>query len=113
MNTAAATFSEYRTLPLTLINKSTTNHRRTFEPTKLVELAQSISVSGLIQPLTVRPKADRFEIIAGARRYRAAQIAELTEVPTRILELTYELPAQPLPQDRTRRVSGACHRSDW
>lgn len=90
MNTATATFSEYRTLPLSLIDESTTNPRRTFEPTKLVELAQSISVSGLIQPITVRPKADRFEIIAGARRYRAAQIAELAEVPTRILELTDE-----------------------
>lgn len=90
MNTATATFSEYRTLPLSLIDESTTNPRRTFEPTKLVELAQSISVSGLIQPITVRPKADRFEIIAGARRYRAAQIAELAEVPTRVLDLTDE-----------------------
>ncbi len=90
MNTATATFSEYRNLPLALIDESTTNPRRTFEPSKLVELANSISISGLIQPITVRPKADRFEIIAGARRYRAAQIAELAEVPTRVLELSDE-----------------------
>lgn len=90
MNTATATISEYRTLPLSLIDESTTNPRRTFEPTKLVELANSISISGLIQPITVRPKEDRFEIIAGARRYRAAQIAELAEVPARVLELTDE-----------------------
>ena len=90
MNTATATFSEYRNLPLSLIDESTTNPRRTFEPSKLVELANSISISGLIQSITVRPKADRFEIIAGARRYRAAQIAELAEVPTRVLELSDE-----------------------
>ncbi len=90
MSTAAAVLSEYRTLPLSLIDESTTNPRRTFEPTKLVELASSISISGLIQPITVRPKEDRFEIIAGARRYRAAQIAELAEVPARILALNDE-----------------------
>ena len=49
MSTAAAVLSEYRTLPLSLIDESTTNPRRTFEPTKLVELASSISISGLIQ----------------------------------------------------------------
>jgi ParB family chromosome partitioning protein len=87
MSHAAAVLSEYRTIPLSLLVESTTNPRRTFEPSKLVELAQSISVSGLIQPITVRPKEDRFEIIAGARRYRAAQIAELAEVPTRVLAL--------------------------
>lgn len=87
MSHAAAVLSEYRTIPLSLLDESTTNPRRTFESSKLVELAQSLSSSGLIQPITVRPKADRFEIIAGARRYRAAQIAELAEVPTRVLEL--------------------------
>lgn len=87
MSHTAAVLSEYKTIPLSLLDESTTNPRRTFEPSKLVELAQSISISGLIQPITVRPKAERFEIIAGARRYRAAQIAELAEVPTRILDL--------------------------
>jgi len=87
MSNAAAVLSEYRTLPLSLLDESTTNPRRTFEPSKLIELAQSIKINGLIQPITVRPKADRFEIIAGARRYRAAQIAEQTEVPTRVLAL--------------------------
>ena len=87
MNNAAAVLSEYKTIPLSLLDESTTNPRRTFEPSKLAELAQSILVSGLIQPITVRPKEDRFEIIAGARRYRAAQIAELAEVPTRVLPL--------------------------
>jgi ParB family chromosome partitioning protein len=87
MSHAAAVLSEYKSIPISLLDESTTNPRRTFEPSKLVELAHSISISGLIQPITVRPKADRFEIIAGARRYRAAQIAELTDVPTRVLDL--------------------------
>lgn len=86
-NTVAVT-SEYRSLPLSLLDESSTNPRRTFDPAKLVELAQSIAQSGLIQPITVRPKADRFEIVAGARRYRAAQIAEQSEIPTRVLDLT-------------------------
>lgn len=84
----AAVLSEYRTIPLSLIDESTTNPRRTFEQSKLIELAQSIGVNGLVQPITVRPKDGRFEIVAGARRYRAAQIAEWADVPTRVLELS-------------------------
>ncbi len=41
MSHAAAVLSEYRTIPLSLLVESTTNPRRTFEPSKLVELAQS------------------------------------------------------------------------
>ena len=88
MYTATAVDSGYKTLPLTMLEESSTNPRRTFEPTKLVELAHSLSTHGLIQPITVRPKGELFEIVAGARRFRAAQIAELPEVPVRILELT-------------------------
>ena len=73
-----------------MLDESSTNPRRTFEPTKLVELAHSLTMHGLIQPITVRAKGDRFEVVAGARRYRAAQIAELADVPTRILELSDE-----------------------
>ncbi len=57
-----------------MLDESSTNPRRTFEPSKLVELAHSLTMHGLIQPITVRPKGDRFEVVAGARRYRAAQI---------------------------------------
>ncbi len=90
MNTAAIESLGYKNLPLAMLDESSTNPRRTFEPTKLVELAHSISIHGLIQPITVRPKGDRFEVVAGARRFRAAQIAELADVPTRILELSDE-----------------------
>ena len=69
------------------IHESTTNPRRTFEESKLHELAQSIRQHGLIQPLTVRPNAEGFEIVAGARRFRASQLAELFSVPARIVEI--------------------------
>lgn len=55
--------------------------RRDMDPALLDELANSIRAQGIIQPLIVRPVGDRYEIIAGERRYRAAQLAGLTEVP--------------------------------
>jgi ParB/RepB/Spo0J family partition protein len=50
--------------------------------------AESIRHHGLIQPITVRPNSEGFELVAGARRYRAAQLAELLSIPARIVELT-------------------------
>ena len=88
MNYAAVTSPSYTTLPLSLLVPSTTNPRRTFNPEKLVELAKSIAAHGMIQPITARPKGDRFEIVAGERRYLAAQIAEQQDVPVCIRELS-------------------------
>jgi ParB family chromosome partitioning protein len=87
MNTQTAT--EYRNLPLNVLTESTTNPRRIFEDAALKELAESIRVQGVLSPLLVRPIAEQgFEIVAGARRYRAAQIAEVPTVPVRIVSLT-------------------------
>ena len=87
MNTNTAT--EYRTLPLAVLTESTTNPRRIFEDSALKELAESIRSQGVLSPLLVRPLKDQsFEIIAGARRYRAAQMAEAPTVPVRIVNLT-------------------------
>lgn len=55
--------------------------RRQFEKEKLQELAQSIKSNGILQPIVVRKIGDNFEIVAGERRWRAAQIAGLHEVP--------------------------------
>ena len=55
--------------------------RRTFDETKIDELASSIRNQGIIQPLIVRPKNDGFELIAGERRWRAAMRAGLSHVP--------------------------------
>ena len=79
--------SAFQFLAIDTIHESTTNPRRTFDEAKLYELADSIKHNGLIQPITVRPNNQGFEIVAGARRYRAAQIAELFSVPARIVEI--------------------------
>src|SRR5450755_2884022 len=80
--------SAFQFLALDTIHESAANPRRTFEESKLHELAESIRQQGLIQPITVRPNNQGFEIVAGARRYRAAQLAELFAIPARIVELT-------------------------
>ena len=80
--------SEFQHIAIDQIHESTTNPRQTFEQCKLEELAESIRQHGLIQPITVRPNSDGFEIVAGARRFRAAQLAELFSIPARIKELT-------------------------
>jgi ParB family transcriptional regulator, chromosome partitioning protein len=80
--------SAFQFLALDTIHESATNPRRTFEESKLHELAESIRQHGLIQPITVRPNSEGFEIVAGARRFRAAQMAELFAIPARIVELT-------------------------
>jgi ParB/RepB/Spo0J family partition protein len=87
MNTQTAT--EYRNLPLAVLIESATNPRRTFEDSALKELAESIRTQGVLSPLLVRPVTEQsFEIVAGAQRYRAAQIAEAVTVPVRIVNLT-------------------------
>ena len=56
---------------------------------KLSELAQSIRSQGVLVPLIVRElDLDRFEVVAGARRFRAARLAELDSVPVRVVQLT-------------------------
>jgi ParB family transcriptional regulator, chromosome partitioning protein len=79
--------SAFQYLAIDTIHESTTNPRRSFDETKLQELAESIRHHGLIQPITVRPNSDGFELIAGARRYRAARLAELFSIPARIVEI--------------------------
>jgi ParB family chromosome partitioning protein len=79
--------SAFQYLAIDQIHESTTNPRRTFDESKLRELAESIRANGLIQPITVRPNNQGFEIVAGARRYRASQLAELFSVPARIVEI--------------------------
>lgn len=63
------------------INPSPFQPRRAFDEIKLQELAMSIRNQGIIQPLVVRPKGERFELIAGERRWRAAMKAGLSTVP--------------------------------
>jgi len=81
--------SEYRDLPLESLVESPVNPRRTFDEEALTELANSIRAQGILSPLLVRPLGEQtYEIVAGARRYRAAQLAHLDYAPVRIVELT-------------------------
>lgn len=62
--------------------------RRTIDPDSLTDLANSIRVQGVIQPIVVRPVADQqYELIAGERRWRAAQMAELDTIPAIVREV--------------------------
>jgi ParB family transcriptional regulator, chromosome partitioning protein len=73
-----------RKVPIEFIKPNPRNPRRTFSETELKELSDSIRQHGVIQPIVVRPvkgAQDRFEIIAGERRWRASQMAGLHEVP--------------------------------
>jgi ParB family transcriptional regulator, chromosome partitioning protein len=80
--------SAFQYIAIDQIDESTTNPRRTFDEGKLQELAESIRQHGLIQPIVVRPRDNRFEIVAGARRYRGSLLAEKFSVPSHIVELT-------------------------
>jgi ParB family chromosome partitioning protein len=89
MDTAVINTTEYRNLPLALLTESTTNPRRVFEENSLKELAETIRTQGVLSPLLVRPLNERsFEIVFGARRFRAAQMAEVETVPVRIREMS-------------------------
>ena len=72
---------ELRSLPVDLVQRGRFQPRRDFNPDALEELANSIRAQGLMQPIVVRPiGGERYEIIAGERRWRAAQMAGLGEI---------------------------------
>ena len=76
-------------LPITVLRPNPDQPRRHFDPESLRELADSIKAQGIIQPLLVRPMADNatYQIVAGERRWRAARLAGLAEVPVLILHV--------------------------
>ncbi len=69
-----------------LIDPNPLQPRSVFQPERLAELAQSIRANGIIQPLVVQKKGNRYMLVAGERRWRAARMAELQEVPVVIQE---------------------------
>jgi ParB family chromosome partitioning protein len=78
----------YKILPLEKIRESKTNPRKTFNAQALEDLAKSVKEKGIIVPPLVRPVDGHFEIVAGARRYRAAKKAGLSEIPVLVRELS-------------------------
>ena len=78
---------EVREIEVDLIRPGQQQPRTTFDQAKLEELAQSIRTTGVIQPLLVRPLGGVFELVAGERRWRAAQLAGLARVPSIVRDI--------------------------
>ena len=74
-------------LPVDRLRRGRHQPRRHFDPDALQELADSIAAQGMVQPVVVRPVDDGYELIAGERRWRAAQIAGLHEIPGVVRDL--------------------------
>ena len=87
---AVKALQEWVTVPLAQLVESSTNPRKTFDEEKLEDLAQSIRSKGVFSSLLTRRVNRHFEIVSGARRYRAAQRAGLQEVPVPIVALNDE-----------------------
>ncbi|WP_434149103.1 ParB/RepB/Spo0J family partition protein [Methylocaldum gracile subsp. desertum] len=78
-----------RTLSIDQLRPSRFQPRKDIDPARLQELADSISAQGVVQPVVVRPMGDsQYEIIAGERRWRAAQLAGLHDLPVVVREVT-------------------------
>lgn len=74
-------------LPARAIKPNPSQPRKTFREEELMELADSIRLHGILQPLSVRRVGTGYELIAGERRLRAAQLAELTEIPCIVMNM--------------------------
>jgi ParB family transcriptional regulator, chromosome partitioning protein len=76
-----------RQIPIELLTANPNNPRRHFAEDEITNLAQSLKEKGVLQPIMVRPQGEHFEIVAGERRWRAAQKAGIHSVPVIIREL--------------------------
>ena len=75
-------------LDIELIQPNSEQPRTSFPDTELNELAQSIRANGIVQPIVVRRKGNQYQIVAGERRWRAAQRAELDKIPAVVREVS-------------------------
>jgi ParB family chromosome partitioning protein len=83
---------ELRQLPLDVIRPGRYQPRSVFDEEKLEELASSIRAQGVVQPIVVRPTGDNeYELIAGERRWRAAQLAEIDKIPAVVRDVPDEV----------------------
>ena len=83
---SASADDSIRTLRLSQIDPNRSQPRQYFEDESLDELSDSIRQFGVLQPILVQKKGNRYEIIAGERRWRAARLAKLSEVPAIVME---------------------------
>lgn len=75
-------------LPIEAIRRDGAQPRKQFDEARLKELADSIQVQGIIQPVLVRKEGEGYLLIAGERRWRAAQLAGLKEIPALVREVS-------------------------
>src|SRR5438309_6974220 len=84
--------SSVRDIPLNRIRESNSNPRRAFDEAKLRELANNIKLHGVLQAILVRPTRDgedgKYELVAGARRFRASKLAGKETIPATVRDLT-------------------------
>ncbi|NIO38991.1 MAG: ParB/RepB/Spo0J family partition protein [Burkholderiales bacterium] len=78
---ASSTGGQLQTMEITRLQPGRYQPRTRMDEAAIAELAESIKAQGVLQPILVRSIGDQYEIIAGERRWRAARVAGLTEVP--------------------------------
>jgi ParB family chromosome partitioning protein len=83
---ATATPSEQPEVPIEAIDQNPHQPRKAFDPDELSSMADSIRVNGILQPLVVRKLGDRYQLVAGERRLRAARSVGLASVPVRVVD---------------------------
>src|SRR5947208_861495 len=81
---------EFKLIGWKVLKTSPTNPRRRIDEQSIESLAESIRTQGILEPLIVRNGDEKYEIVCGERRYRAARVASLTELPCLVRELTDE-----------------------
>src|SRR5438552_3508486 len=81
---------DYKTLPWESIQTTPTNPRRRINEQTIDSLADSIRTQGVLEPLIVRQAGKKYEIVCGERRYRAAKVAAVTDIPCLLRELSDE-----------------------
>jgi ParB/RepB/Spo0J family partition protein len=88
---APSNMGHHQYIPLAKLTPSPLNHRKRFDEVKLDELVGSVRAQGVIQPILARPlSGDKFEVVAGERRFRAAKKAGLADIPAVVRDLTDE-----------------------
>ncbi len=82
----ATAVADQQSVALNRIDHNPYQPRKTFDDDELAALSESIRTHGILQPLVVRLQGDRFQLVAGERRLRAAQSAGMSEVPVRVVD---------------------------
>ena len=75
----------YREVPVASVEPNPHQPRKEFDPQQLADLVDSIRAEGLLQPIVVRPVGDKFQLIAGERRWRAFQQLKVKTIPARVM----------------------------